>query len=351
MTPTKLLIPPFIFVLLVCLVLLMASFSFFKPELSEMYKIVYEADSGLSHYIAVMKADGSDPLSLTRTFGLADSRYSQWSPDGTRISYNHAGDIYVMQPNGTDKTNLTHHPAGDGMVGWSPDNSQIAFMSSRDQDIWQIFIMQADGSNVRQLTYGPYIDIEYPVWSPDGRQLAFSLDFELMIINSDGSNLRQITDLPEGSPKQLAWSPDGSTISFVSEIRAADGQPWEQIFVIRPDGSGLKQLTDGPAYHRFPSWSPDGSQILFEVGKKSRFETDVYVMNADGTNQLQLTDQPSWNGTYTGNPTWSPDGRQIAYAAESSFSNLDIYVMNRDGSGKTRLTTNSENDVNPQWRR
>lgn len=350
MTPVKLLTLPIIFVLLVCPVLLMTRMSFAKPELSEAYKIVYESDSGLSHYIAVMKADGSDPLNLTRTFGLAENRYSHWSPDGMWISYTHGADIYIMKPNGADKTNLTAHPASDGGEVWSPDSSQIVFSSWRDNDIKQIFIMNADGSKVRQLTYGPHRDLSNPVWSPDGSQLALSLDFELVIMHSDGSNPHQITDLPDNWPDQLAWSPDGSMISFVSEVRAADGQLWEQIFVIKPDGSELKQLTDGPAHHRFPAWSPDSSQILFRVGKRMRFETDVYVMNADGTHQLQLTDQPVFNG-FSSNLTWSPDGRQIAYIAESSFGNLDIYVMNANGSDKTRLTTNSEDDVNPQWRR
>jgi len=349
MTLIKLLTLPVIFVLLVCPIILMVRSSFSKPELSESYKIIYEVDSLFSHYIAVMEADGSDPLRLTPTF--RGDRYPQWSPDGTRISYMHGYDIYVMEPNGVGRTNLTDHPAIDGRAVWSPDSSQIVFLSERDNDIDQLFIMNADGSNVRQLTYGPHLEISDPVWSPDGSQLAFSLDFELMIMQSDGSNLRQLTDLPDNWPGQLAWSPDGSTISFVSEVRAADRQLWEQIFVIKPDGSGLKQLTEGPAHHRFPTWSPDGSQILFRVAKTYyRWKTDVYVMNADGTNQLHLTDQPVSNG-FTPDATWSPDGRQIVYVAESSSGDLDIYVMNADGSDKTRLTTSPEDDVNPQWRR
>jgi hypothetical protein len=91
MTSTKLWLGLLILVSLAC------NFSLRKADLSDEYKIVYEADGDLSRYIAVMKADGSDPLNLTRTFGLARSEYPTWSPDGTQIAFWRDGDIYVMK--------------------------------------------------------------------------------------------------------------------------------------------------------------------------------------------------------------------------------------------------------------
>jgi len=243
-------------------------------------------------------------------------------------------EIYVMNADGSNQTNLTNNSAYDSSPSWSPDGSLIAFSSSRDGN-FDIYIMNADGSNQTRLTNDSAHNF-YPSWSPDGSQIAFESDrdgYGIYVMDADGSNQTRLTN-NSADDRYPSWSPDGSQIAFWTN---RDGN--SEIYVMNADGSNQTRLTNNPDTDFYPSWSPDGSQIAFE---SDRDGYGIYVMDADGSNQRKLTNE---SDRY---PSWSPDGSCIAFDSYRD-GNCEIYVMNADGSDQIRLTNNPDCDVNPSW--
>lgn len=231
----------------------------------------------------------------------------------------------------------------------APPQGRIAFATG---DLFQIWVMNADGSDRRQLTHahGPVFS---PAWSPDGQRIAYrdsrfgiNNNDEIYVMNADGSGQINLTKNPanDWSP---AWSPDGTQIAFAS-TRGATGLP--NIFVMRADGSQTRQLTRSEG--EYPSWSPDGRHIAYASSESGSYQ--INVMDADGSDQRPLTS----GGHYNMYPAWSPDGAAIAYDTQRDFATLtdtgagpefEIHVMNADGSCDTRITNNALEDRFPVW--
>lgn len=144
---------------------------------------------------------------------------------------------------------------------------------------------------------------------------------------------RAATLVHDGAP---SWSPDGSTIVYHSD-RDGNGE----IYQMNRDGTENKQLTDHPASDGYPCWSPDGSQILFDSERAGNF--DIWVMNADGSDPRQLTDSPGKDLA----AAWSPDGSKIAFMSDRVGA-FQIYLMNADGSDQQRMTMIYTNWF-PRW--
>jgi len=264
--------------------------------------------------ICVSKLDGSGMRQLTHSLVNQASLTPVWSHDGKRILYRvdtdcphncQRDDIWLMNADGSGKTNLTNNPEGANWgASWSPDGTQIVFNSSRDAGYPQLYLMDVGGSHVKHLLSTMWG--EGPVWSPDGKKIAFSSnsihvngrdDFDIYVMNVDGSGVTRLTTT-RGNDGVTSWSPDSKRLAFYSY---RDGHP--EVYVMNANGSSQTRLTRGPvnSASSMAYWSPDGTKILYTYSSDTN-ETSIYVMNADGSGQTKLMDV--WSGG--GDAVWQP---------------------------------------------
>ena len=173
--------------------------------------------------------------------------------------------------------------AQDDEPEWSPDGSKIAFTADPEGQV-NIYIMDSDGSNVKQITSSPKEDW-HPSWSPDGEKIIFTSlrtgTWELHEINIDGTNLRQLTGLDSPTENwRPVWSPNGKKIAFASE-RDFPTSSWD-IYTMNPDGSELKAIVSSPHTEFEPVWSPDSKKIAFASDRHGTLE--IMIVDQDGEN-------------------------------------------------------------------
>jgi hypothetical protein len=265
---------------------------------------------------------------------------------GGRIAFvsDRTGDdeIYVMNADGSNVTQLTS--IGGDYPAWSPDGTRIAFASYPSVELsWEIYVMNADGSGQTNLTNSSTIEV-YPTWSPDGSRIAFASRenhnsiWNISVMNADGSGRTTLVSGLEWA-ETPAWSPDGTRIA----VAGKEPGLWKdfELYLVNVDGSGMTPLTQTSLTDDQPAWSPDGTRIAFAQG--GLLYRDILVVNVDGSNPLILTDD---HDSY--NPTWSPDNTRIAFDTEVN-RNRDILVMNADGSNRINLTNHIADDSDPDW--
>ena len=299
-----------------------------------------------------MRVDGSDLQKLTQISDNGSNDVLDWSPDGSRILVAYSvqssdPEIYsIAAPSNTvHVSRLTRSVATEMMPDVSADASEIVFVSDRENGVNKIFVMSADGSNLRRLTDTSYHELS-PTWSPDGTRVAFEHDgtgkLQIYVVGRDGSDIRQITD-HQGGCGRAAWSPDGEWLAF-----QCGAHPVTDIYVARADGSdghALTPLMDDKYFDGDPTWSPDGTRIAFTSSRQIVTETGgIFIMNRDGSEIRQLTHFPAFNAT----PDWSPDGHRIVFKSNRD-GNFELYLINVDGSGLERITNNAASDGEPEW--
>jgi len=218
-------------------------------------------------------------------------------------------DLWKVTRLGTDTTRLTNF--GDAQhPSWSPDGQKLAFAHADD-----IYTMNEDGTGM-QLLLDWTQEVGRITWSPDGTRLAAALGVcdagecrtDIHTFRSDGTDVVNITPAPLGEHNP-AWSPDGARIAFDS---TRDGA--RRVYSIDPDGTGETQLTD-QAGDEWPTWAPDSSMIVFASGRDGG--SNLYSMSPNGTNVQRLTPPPP-TGVSNTEPAFSPDGEQIAFGRHTA---------------------------------
>jgi Tol biopolymer transport system component len=378
--------------------------------------------------VYVMNVGGGPLFDVTAAAGHRTglSGYADWSPDGNKIAFsqefNDAVNILVYDFQLKTTLDVTHNTSANMRPRWSPDGSKIAYSSIAPDGSVDLYTVYADGTNEARLTTQDGWEIE-PTWSPDGGRLAYTAypggKADVFVMNADGSGVRDVTNDPEADDYQPTWSSTG--IAFSSRRNG------HQIYVVQPDGRGRKQLTSGngsldprwaqggrivfssslharseigavksfvyrpltrgPWFDSDPAWSPDGKRLSFtrsaRPGKSDIFVADpngkgqrnltrgrginwgaawspranmiafvrfesfgaqIWAMQPDGTDAHALTTAGSWNE----HPSWSPDGRRLVYTARRNGT-TDLYVLDLQTLRERRLTRTPEEELDPAW--
>ena len=259
----------------------------------------------------------------------------------------------------------------DVMICVESLNNQIVFTSSRDDDNQDIWVISPDGSGLTRLTNDPWHSVA-PAISPDGTKIAFTSQRtdpdrdppgpgppDIYVMNADGSSVVNLTGNVvksigiKAANVAPAWSPDGSKIAFASD---RDSDVNVDIFVMNADGTKPVNLTNNPFHDNLPTWSADGTKIAFESSRDFDSSIEIYAMNADGTAPTRLTTRlasPGTNSGGSGQPAFSPNGTKIAFVTRVSAafpgSTNEIWVMNADGSNPVSLSQYPANNDYPAW--
>ncbi len=276
------------------------------------------------------------------------------SPPGKIVFYSERdgnAEIYVMDPDGTNLVRLTRNASNEFCPDWSPDGTQIAYESDRDDPnpvrcfpncTSRIYVMDADGTDERRLMDLPGTEGHLD-WSPDGRSIVFQADRdadgknEIYVVSAEGGEPRVVIDdgFDDTAPD---WSPDGTSIAFSSDRGGS-----LDIFVIGVDGTGLRKIVDTGISDYFPDWAPDGREILFFAADWPRIRQDICVVEVDGPGLARLTDTPR---VADESAQWAPDGERIVFQSDRD-GNFEIYSMARDGTDVVRLTRSAGGDYWP----
>jgi Tol biopolymer transport system component len=288
-----------------------------------------------------------DPASLSGTIAFSAGNW----PDV---------DIFIVNADGSGLRQVTDDPAKDFDPSLSPDATRVTYRHQPGDDrTTEIFVTDADGSNVLNLSNTDGLADWGPTWSPDGERIAWNSDavaaafgFDLSLIAPDGSNHELVE--PGVHVEYPAWSPDGTKIAFMSQEAGALGKdPDYNIFTMDIDGSNVTRLTTHRGNDGWPTWSPDGSTIAFSSTRDDCRTTDaegclssgdigpyhtLWVMDADGSNQRRVTTD------HVQFPDWSPDGRYLVYEGRGGLS-----LITPDGVAAGRIQLDVPDPLFPDW--
>jgi Tol biopolymer transport system component len=304
-------------------------------------RVTFNAVAGTVYYIAVDAWNGEAGTIILRTPRKAGKVAFASNRDGD-------DEIFIMNGDGGEQQQLTANTAADTRPDWSPDGTKIVFESNRDGNT-ELYVMNADGTGQTRLTTNTANDNQ-PVWSPDGTKIAFTSDraigagdgngnggYELYVMNADGTNVVRLT-YQEGTDSRPEWSPDGGKLIFASNFF---GGNWDIHRLSAVTGNDKWRLTTHAATETNPVVTPDATGYTFQSNFPGN--NDIFVVNSKGAT-INLTNNPASDEA----PDYSPDGRSIIFSSTRD-GNSDIYVMNADGTGQRNISFNLAADTFPDW--
>jgi TolB protein len=303
-------------------------------------KIAFMSYREGSYDIYTMNVDGTSQTNLTRDLAVYYGADPSWSPNGRMIAFRSSlsapdsfHDVFVMNADGSGPMNLSPDDDDVRSFAWSPDGRQLAIESARVGGT-QLSIISVDGSGSRVLTEG-----SQPTWSPDGTRIAFIWGGGISVIDADGSNRGSLTHPGEREGDLYPrWSPNGNVIAYSRGSYSPGDEPWSNLWLVNADGSNPRALTTFEAgdINGF-AWSPDGTKLAFA-------HLGIHVVRSDGTDEKEPI------GNLAGCcPSWSPDGKRIVFTASTNLIEPEIYIMDADGENLANITNNTSWDAQAVW--
>ncbi|MFN2225121.1 MAG: TolB family protein [Anaerolineae bacterium] len=268
-------------------------------------------------------------------------------------------EVYLLDTETGQATNLSRHPAEDRAPAWRPDGGAIAFESHRDGN-WEIYVLDLAGGELARLTDDPAYD-GAPAWSPDGQQIVFESyrdgNLEIYVLDADGQAPPQRLTDDDAGDYHPAWSPDGQEIAFTSW---RDGN--KEIYLVAAGGGEATNLSQHPADDEDPAWTPDGQALAFvswrdEDPASGNRNAEIYWLPREGGPARRLTDN-AWPDV---DPAWDVEGRLVwaAYEPGPPFETYDpyrpgdyhLYRGTENGGAAERLTPADASTGNADDRR
>ena len=292
---------------------------------SQLATITMDADhTATAIYITSTPTPTPTPVPGASTQNIAYVKSSS-TPGG-------GADIFLANIDGTNVVNLTDAAGDDTRPVWSPDGSRLAYTCLRQPDgsigsTQRICVRNANGTGFAVISNTLANDFG-PTWSREGDLIAFTTftpGFQsiLSVMNADGTSRFPI-NIPGANPD---WSPTGSSLVFDDN---------NAIWTYNRVFNQTLQLSNAPGNAR-PRYSPNGFKVVFQTSRDG--QSEIYVMNSDGSGQTRLTNDPAADTA----PAWSPDGTKILFTSlRDGPSSPALYVMNADGSNQTRVTAGSD---------
>ena len=310
--------------------------------------IIMEGEKGWSNAILSLEAKLSGNSIEINGWAVSKDSIQNIGPRNPDIEYiskkiifvsnkNGNEDIYSINLDGSELTQLTDYAGKDAYPAPSPDGKKIAYTSDI-KGYWQIMTMNRDGTDKVQITDDPARS-GYPTWSFDGRYIFYEVrkdgDWEIYRVNSDGSNRKRLT-FNAGS---YDWHPFAHPFEYKVIYESGVGGH-EDIFIMDHDGKNIEKISESDARKRVPSMSIDGELIAFMGEGDTR---SIYLMDADGENIQKVTERPD-----SEHPFISPDNQYIAFNSLVD-GQREIFIINIDGTGETRLTSIAGDDWGPAF--
>jgi len=258
-------------------------------------------------------------------------------------------EIFVMNPDGSSQTNLSHFSGSDTSPCWSPDGTRVAFVSSSGPQEPDPMVMTADGSGRAALTDSPYHIDSDPRWSPDGSRIAFASEWdltpEIWTVKPDGTDPIRLTDFNIIGVFSPCWSPDGSRIAFSASEGSSENDA--RIAVMSADGTGALYITAPGHGDDDPSWSPDGQWIVFARNRTDDEDSALMAVRPDGSELVRLTGSAF---AWPVDPSWSPDGSAIVFSAVLEGETLyNVFLLDLEAEAVYRMTDGPGAHKSPFW--